>query len=555
MSERMDGRSEDIDISAEEAAPQPDQDATAEEAPRHRRVWPYQVAGPLLALLVYFLLPDDPGLTPGARATAAVVTLVAFWWMSEALPLPATSLVPIVAFPLLGVLEAEDTTAAYAQPTVFLFLGGFVIALAMQKWNLHKRIALLVMRTIGTKPRQLIFGVMVATWFLSMWVSNTATTLMMLPIGLSVLALVAEHTPSTSPRIEEEHHQHALEEGAPVIELISGHDAADVDTANFETSLMLAIAYAATIGGLATLIGSPPNLIMSGFVDVTYGFEISFLEWMLLGVPLSAVFLVIAWLTLTRAIYPSKIDEISGGKQVIHDELAGLGKMSRGEWTVAVVFLVTALLWVFRQPLSESEAVTSILPFMANLSDAAIAIGAALALFLIPVSSRLGQAAMDWKTAQAGLPWGVLLLFGGGLALATGVAETGLAEYIGSKVSGLGALPTFLLVGAIALIVLLLTELTSNTATAATFLPVLGGVAVGIGIDPLVLLVPAAMAATCAFMLPVGTPPNAIVFGSGYVTIGQMVRAGIWLNLVGVLLITLFTFALGGWAMGIGIGR
>jgi len=550
MAQRADGHDNDNQDRPVPVAPEAVAGAD-EDAPRHRRTWPYVVAGPVLALLVYIVLPEDPGLSTAARTTAGVVTLVAFWWMSEALPLPATSLVPIVAFPLLGVLEVGDATAAYAEPTVFLFLGGFMIALAMQKWNLHKRIALIVMRAIGTRPKLLILGVMVATAFLSMWVSNTATTLMMLPIGLSVLALVAEHTTPKSVRVDEEHHVHSLEEGAPVMEIVSGHAADDRDTANFEISVMLAIAYAATIGGLATLIGSPPNLILSGFVSVTYGFEISFVEWMMVGVPLAAVFLVIAWFVLTRLVYPSNIAEISGGKQVIQAEHAALGPMSRGEWTVAVVFFMTAMLWVFRQPLGNWEALTAVLPFIANLSDASIAIAAAVALFLIPVSARLGEAAMDWKTAQAGLPWGVLLLFGGGLCLARAVGDTGLAEYIGTQVEGLGVLPVLLLVAGVSLIVLMLTELTSNTATAATFLPVLGGVAVGIGVDPLLLLVPAALAATCAFMLPVGTPPNAIVFGSGYVTIGQMVKAGIWLNLIGVLLITGFVYLLGGMAMGI----
>jgi solute carrier family 13 (sodium-dependent dicarboxylate transporter), member 2/3/5 len=401
---------------------------------------------------------------------------------------------------------------------VFLFMGGFMIALAMQKWGLHRRIALLTMRAIGTRPRQLILGAMVATAFLSMWVSNTATTLMMLPIGLSILALVADKSSAAATR-------------------------------NFGICLMLAIAYAATIGGLSTLIGSPPNLIMAGFVEQNYGQTTGFADWMRIGVPLSVVFLAVAWLLLTRVIYPPKIDSIAGGKAVIQEGLDKLGRMSRGEWTVLGVFASVALLWVFRTPITEWEALTSFLPFIAHLTDESVAIAAALALFLIPVSRR--QAALDWRTAQAGIPWGVLLLFGGGLSMARAVQETELSGYIGAQVGKLGVLPTVLLIAAICLVVLLLTELTSNTATAATFLPVLGGVAVGIGVEPLLLLVPAALAATCSFMLPVGTPPNAIVFASGSVTIGQMARAGLLLNLVGVVLITAFAVVLGGWAMGV----
>jgi sodium-dependent dicarboxylate transporter 2/3/5 len=512
------------------AGPQPGAD---EPQLPQARIWFSRVLGPVLGLAVYVLLAQDADLAAPARATAAIAVMIAIWWMTEAMPLPVTSLVPIVAFPLAGVLSLSDATAPYASPTVFLFMGGFIIALAMQKWNLHKRIALLVMRAIGTKPRQLVLGVMIATAFLSMWVSNTATTLMMLPIGISVLALVAAGKTAT-----------ATPGGTgPVSDMF-----ADKDTKNFATCLMLAIAYAATIGGLATLIGSPPNLILVGFMEETYGTSISFADWMMVGVPLAAVFLVIAWLLLTRVIFPSNLSSVVGGEDVIQRELDKLGPMSRGEWIVLSVFTTTALLWVFREP------ITAAAPFLANLDDALIAIAAAIALFLIPVSGKNGKTVMtmDWRTAQSGIPWGVLLLFGGGLSLAKAVQETELSTYIGTKVGGLGVLPTVLMIAGVCVVVLLLTELTSNTATAATFLPVLGGVALGLGIDPMLLLVPAAFAATCSFMLPVGTPPNAIVFGSGHVTMGQMVRAGVWLNAVGVVLIPAAVLALGGWALGIG---
>ncbi|WP_017626767.1 SLC13 family permease [Nocardiopsis chromatogenes] len=526
------------------------------------RVWIGRLLGPGLALSAYFLIPADPGLSGAARASLAVAILVAVWWMTEALPLAATSLVPLVALPLLGVLPSGDAAAAYGHPIVFLFLGGFVIALAMQKWNLHKRIALLTMRAIGTKPRQLLLGVMTATWFLSMWVSNTATTMMMLPIGVSVLAMVAAaRSARTAPQGDgaaaasgtgaEAGAGARADAGSRAEEDPVAALSADKDTKNFSVAMMLGIAFAATIGGLATLIGSPPNLIMSGIMEESYGVHIGFADWMKLGVPLSAVFLITAWAFLTRVAYPTRLGDVMGGKQVIQEELDGLGPMSRGEWTVLAVFVSTALLWVFKDQLSGWGALTSALPFIANLDDTTIALAAALALFLIPVSAKKGVAAMDWRTAQNGVPWGVLLLFGGGLCLAKAVQDTGLSEWIGGKMGGLGALPVILLVAAVCLIILLLTELTSNTATATTFLPVLAAVAVGIGVDPMLLMVPAALAATCSFMLPVGTPPNAIVFGSGYVTMPQMIRAGLWLNLIGVVLITAMSMLLGGWALGI----
>ncbi|MCE7080961.1 DASS family sodium-coupled anion symporter [Streptomyces sp. ST2-7A] len=543
-----------------DAGPRPG--ATEEHLPR-RRMWLGRVLGPVLALAAYHLIPADPDLSTAARTALAVVVLVAVWWMTEALPLAATSLVPIVALPLLGIFPVAEAAAPYANPIVFLFLGGFVIALAMQKWNLHRRIALLTMRAIGTRPKQLMFGVMAATWFLSMWVSNTATTLMMLPIGTSVLALVTARRTADGDTGEaaDTADTGAAADGAVGPARKTARDGAttavtptavaDRDVRNFSVCMMLGIAYAATIGGLATLIGSPPNLIMSGIMEESHGVSIGFADWMMLGVPLSALFLVIAWLFLTRVAYPTGLSDVMGGREVIQRELDDLGPMSRGEWTVLSIFASTALLWVFREPLTEWSALTSVLPFMAHLDDTVIAIAAVVALFLIPVDTRRGVQTMDWRTVQSGVPWGVLLLFGGGLALAKAVQETGLAAWIGTKMDGLGTLPVVLLIAAVCLIILMLTELTSNTATASTFLPVLAAVAVGIAVDPLLLAVPAAMAATCSFMLPVGTPPNAIVFGSGHVTMAQMVRAGLWLNLIGVVLITVMTLLLGGWAMGI----
>jgi len=509
---------------AAEVGALPVESPTGAEKVRSTRQWVGVVLGPLLAVVMYLLLPGDGSLPEAGRVTAAIVTLVAVWWMTEALPLPATALVPIVAFPLAGVLEIGEATAAYGDANIFLFLGGFAIALAMQRWNLHRRIALVTMRAFGTKPTRLVLGIMVATAFLSMWVSNTATALMMLPIAISVLGLVTVGT---------------------------GDD--DRDVRRFGTCLMLAVAYSASIGGLGTLIGSPPNVIMAGVMEQSYGVEVSFAGWMSVGVPLATVFVVIAWLVLTKVMFRTGMTEIAGGRSVIRDELSTLGRMSRGEITVAVIFVVTALLWVFRQTMADTEWLVTAVPFVALLSDAGIAMAAVVALFLVPVSRRRGVAALDWPTVQRGVPWGVLLLFGGGLAIAAAIQASGLDEWIGTQFEGLAVLPTVLLVASVTLGVLLLTEITSNTATAATFLPVLAGVATGIGVDPLLLLVPAAMAATCAFMLPVGTPPNAIVFGTGRVTIGEMMRAGVVLNVLGVLLITGAVYLLGPWVLGIAV--
>ncbi|HWG94992.1 MAG TPA: DASS family sodium-coupled anion symporter [Mycobacteriales bacterium] len=514
--------------------PVEDQPSVADSDVPVVRTWIGRIAGPVLALLVYALLSLNDDLGTAGRTTAAVGVLLAVWWMTEAIPLPATALLPIVLFPLLGVLPVDEATAPYADPNIFLFMGGFMLALAMQRWDLHKRIALLVVRAVGTKPDRLVAGFMLATAFVSMWVSNTATTVMMLPIGLSVLLLVLQRTGAVP--------DDAAGAATTMVK--------DRDTRNFAVALMLGIAYAASIGSLATLIGTPPNLILAGFVEQQYDIDLGFGQWMALGLPLASVFLVLAWLVLTKLVFRSGLREIPGGKELIDSEIKALGPMSRGEWTVLAVFVTTALLWVFRQPLAGWDALTGVLPFMAQLNDTSIAIAAALALFLIPVDARRGVPTLDWRTAQQ-LPWGVLLLFGGGLSLAAAVQASELDVFIGSQVSGLGVLPVVLLIAGVAGVVLLLTEVTSNTATAAAFLPVLGGVAVGLEVAPLLLLVPAALAATCAFMLPVATPPNAIVFGSGHVTIGSMLRAGAVLNVVGIVLITAAVYLLGGVALGI----
>lgn len=489
---------------------------------RRRRIG--LVAGVVLSVLVYLLMPGelDPALQEALaedevettahaiRATAAVAVLMGVWWMTEAIPLPATALIPLIAFPLLRVAEFGPTAAPYASGTIFLFMGGFILALTLQRWNLHRRIALVTVLAVGTRPTRLVAGFMIATAFLSMWVSNTATAVMMLPIGISVLALVGKGS------------QDAIIES------------------NFGTALMLGIAYAASVGSLATLIGTPPNALLRGYLADSHDINLNFGTWMLFGTPLSVVFLVIIWWLLTKVLYKPEIDELPGGRQLIQRELQELGPMSPPEKTVGVVFVLAALSWIFVPTLFPDSGIT----------DEGIAMMVALACFLLPGRAGDGVALLDWKSARE-LPWGVLLLFGGGLALSAQFTSTGLSVWIGEQAAGLNVLPIILIVAAVTALVIFLTELTSNTATAAAFLPIIGGVAVGMGVDVMALVIPVALAATCAFMLPVATPPNAIAFGSGYITMGQMVRAGVWLNVIAVVLITLLALTLGPLVLGI----
>ncbi|MGB3184724.1 MAG: DASS family sodium-coupled anion symporter [Ornithinimicrobium sp.] len=508
------------------------------------RTWLFRGLGVGLALLVYLAL-SGADLSADGKVVAAIGVLMATWWVTEAVPLSVTSLLPIVLFPNLTEQDITATTAPYANPIVFLFLGGFLIAIAMQKWNLHRRIALLTLRRVGTQPRRIILGMMISTAFLSMWVSNTATTLMMLPIALSVLALVVESTSRTSDDTSAETVRREMEKGRAVSDIVE-----DKDVRIFGVALVLSIAWSASIGGLGTLLGSPPNAIVAGYISEELGQEVGFAQWMMLTIPIVVVFLGLAWMLITRVMFRFQLDEVPGGKEMIDGEIDGLGPMSLGEKTVLWVFIAAAFFWIVPGLLSGIGSIGETMPWLDGFNDTVIAIAAGVLLFILP-GDREGHMVLKWDDAEKGLPWGVLLLFGGGLSLANAVASSGLDEWLGEQVGALEALPIVLLLAAVVTIVLFLTEVTSNTATAATFIPVLGGVAVGIGVDPMTLLIPAALAATCAFMLPVGTPPNAIVFGSGAVTIREMARGGIVLNIVGVLLITIATVLLGPLALGL----
>ncbi|MDH5824373.1 DASS family sodium-coupled anion symporter [Luteimonas sp. RD2P54] len=459
--------------------------------------------GPLLGLATWALIPgaETAGLDPAGRATAAVAVWMAVWWLGEALPLAATALLPVVVFPLLGVLSPAEAARPYASDIIFLFMGGFMLGLAMERWGLHRRIALRILLLVGTSPRRLVAGFMVATALLSMWISNTAAAIILLPVGLSVVAML-------------------LREGAEVPER---------EARVFATGLMLAIAYSASIGGSATLIGSPPNLVVASYARERLDCDVTMLSWMRFGVPVMLAFLALAWLYLTRLAFPVRIRRLPQGEAQVRAMLGELGAMARGERVVLGVFSLTAAAWVLRPQLAAWLGVP-------GLTDAVIGMAGALSLFLIPVGG--GRAALDWETAVR-LPWGVLVLFGGGLALAAAIGAHGVDGFIASGLYGLAGAPMLLVVFAVTVLVVFATELTSNTAIATALTPVLAAAALGLGVPAMPLLVAIGLGASYAFMLPVATPPNAIVFGSGHVTTGQMARAGIALNIVAVVLVTL----------------
>jgi solute carrier family 13 (sodium-dependent dicarboxylate transporter), member 2/3/5 len=512
------------------------------------------IAGPVLALVVYLLLPSND-LTLAARAAGGVATLMAVWWMTEALPLEATALLPLVLLPLTGTYEGSTAfkraAAPYADPAIFLFLGGFIIALAIEKWGLHRRIALLTLLVVGTSPSRLVAGFLIATAVISMWISNTATTVMMLPIGLAVVQLVSDRLRGNEGT-----------EAAP-----------NLDAANLATSLLLAIAYAASLGGFATLVGTPPNIYFAGYMR-EQGVPIDFWRWMIFATPLSLLYVFITWLLLTRWLFPVRLATIPGGRELIAGEYRKLGGVSRGEWIVLVVFVCTAALWMFREALQNMPALVqgllrrtelpetfehallriaeqvSALTVVKSLDDPMIAMCGAIALFLIPVNASQHEFAMEWRTAVR-LPWGVLVLFGGGLSLAEALKTSGLATWIGEQASGLAALPPFWQIVLLVALIVFTGELTSNLAAVVALLPILFEVATALDLDPRLFCVPAAVAASCGFMLPVATPPNAIVFGAGHIRLGQMIRAGLALDLVAVILIPIFTYLLGPIVLGI----
>ncbi|HUH27344.1 DASS family sodium-coupled anion symporter [Gelidibacter sp.] len=460
--------------------------------------------GPLSFILILMFFKPE-GLSEEARAVLASTAWVAIWWITEAIPIAVTALLPIVLFPLSGGLDLSTTTASFGHKYIFLYIGGFIIAIAIEKWNLHRRIALNIINFIGSDIKKIILGFMVATAFLSMWISNTATAVMMLPIGIAIITQLKDNP-------------HTIEN----------------ETNLFGKALMLAIAYSASIGGIATLIGTPPNLVLAGVVSNIYDYEISFLQWFMFGFPISVVLLFICWKYLTSYAFNFKQKEFPGGKEEIKRLMKLLGKISYEEKMVAVVFGTTAFFWITR-----SLLFNKLIP---KLDDTIIAIIFAIVLFLIPAKNKK-QNLMTWEDAVK-LPWGILLLFGGGLAIASGFESSGLAVWIGNQMTTFAGLSTIILILLLIAAINFLTEITSNTATTAMLLPVLAPMAVIVDIHPFILMVGAAVAASCAFMLPVATPPNAVVFGSGYLRIPDMVSKGFVMNVISIVILTLFVYFL-----------
>lgn len=462
------------------------------------------IIGPLLFLIILLLTPFE-GLSEQGHAVLATTIWIAVWWVTEAIPIAATALLPIVLFPLTGGMNLASTTASFGHKYVFLYLGGFLIAIGIEKWNLHRRIALTIIAFIGSDTRKIILGFMIATAFLSMWISNTATSVMMLPIGLAIIKQLKDN-----PDTDED------------------------ENLIFGKALMLGIAYSASIGGIATLIGTPPNLVLAGIIESTYGYEITFLEWFQFGLPVALLLLIFCWYYLTRIAYKFKQVDFPGGLKEIQRLKSNLGIISKEERRVGFVFILAALCWISRSFILQ--------PLFPGIDDTIIAILFGITLFIIP-SKNNKEPLLNWKDTL-NLPWGIILLFGGGMALAKAFDESGLALWLGNLMTEFGGFPFFILLLLLITAVNFLTEITSNLATTAMLLPVLAPMALEVGVHPFGLMVGAAVAASCAYMLPVATPPNAVVFGSGYLRIPDMVSKGIVLNLFSILVISIMVYFL-----------
>lgn len=459
--------------------------------------------GPSLFVIILFFFSPE-GLSFEGRAVLAITLWIATWWITEAMPIPVTSLLPLVLFPITGALDSNTVSSAYGDSVIFLFLGGFLIALAMEKWNLHKRVAISILMVVGTSTDKLLLGFMIATGVLSMWISNTAAAMMMVPIGTAII-------------------KQAKESRSPKVGIISNED-------NFSKGLMVGIAVAASIGGIGTLIGTPPNMILAGVVNRLYGIQISFGGWMLFASPLAIILMTIAWVYLVKFAFPMKLKEIPGGREMIIQQRKELGKISYEEKLVLTVFLLAAFMWITRSFIWEA--------FIPGLNDTMIAVTAAALLFLIPSKNKQGSFLLDWGSTK-GLPWGTLLLFGGGLAIAAGFQESGLTEWMGEKLTVLNGVNLIVLLLIVTTVVKFLTEITSNTATATMMIPIMAALAPALDVHPYALMFAATLSAACAFMLPVATPPNAVVFASGYLKIIDMAKAGFWINIISIAVITL----------------
>ncbi|MCR8674933.1 SLC13 family permease [Micrococcus sp. HG099] len=486
----------------------------APRAESARRPWLATLLGPALGVLMALLLPAS--LAFEGRAVAGAAVWMAVWWMTEAVPIPVTSLLPIVLFPLFGMGTMAEVASPYANSVVFLVMGGVILGLATEKANLHLRVALLTIRAVGTKPAQIVLGLMAASALISAFVSNTATAVIMVPIAASILTLVRSL------------------------------DAQAAGT-KFSAAMLLGVAYGVTIGSTATLIGQPPMALMKAYLLENHDYDMQFGRWMLVGVPWAIVMLLIAWVVLTKLVFRAEVDRIPGGAEMIRGELAELGPMTTPERRIALIFATAIFFWVAVPFIAEIPAVAAVAPWLGTIDDTQVAIAAAIACFIVPARRRGEDASqtalLQWSAAKE-IPWGLLLLFGGGLSLSAMFTNTGFSQWLGGQVGGLSGVPGWVVLLIVIVVGLALTELTSNTATAAAFFPIFGAVAVGLGMDPIFMTIAVTLAVCSAYMLPVATPSNAVAFGSGEVSIKQMVRAGVWLNVVSIGLIMLVMYTL-----------
>jgi solute carrier family 13 (sodium-dependent dicarboxylate transporter), member 2/3/5 len=473
------------------------------------------VAGPLL-FVISLLFIDPAFISPGANKVLGLAIWIIVWWITEAVPISITAFLPLVLFPFMGVMKMSEAAAPYANPIVFLFMGGFLIALALEKHRLHERIALNLVKVTGTSGNGIILGFMLATAFISMWISNTATAMMMLPIAVSVINLL-----KSDPKSSNE-------------DLPKGEK-------NFAIGLMLMVGYASSIGGIATIIGTPPNVVFAGLLDQFYHRKLDFGKWMLVGLPLMALILIATYIIITKILFPNGIKKVRGSDQLINEKLHQLGKLRREEKFVMVIFVVTCLLWVFQQPIN-------LLLTKDMLNDTNVAMTGGLLMFIAPTDWRKMQFLLQWQDTER-MAWGILFLFGGGLCLAQGLSNAGIIQIVGAKIAEQSSSTQWLIFGLITASVFI-TELMSNVALVQIFIPVVFGIANSLGVDPLLLGMPVTIGASMAFMFPVATPPNAIVFSSGHMKVKHMMKAGILLNIVSIVLVYLASVTLIKWVYG-----
>ncbi len=458
--------------------------------------------GPALFALISFINPQTY-LNPDAWTVIGIALWMITWWITEAAPIPVTAILPIVLFPLTGIFTIDEATAPYANKIIFLFMGGFMLGLAMEKHNLHKRIALNLIKKTGTNPNGIILGFMLTTAFISMWISNTATTVMMLPIALSITSL--------------------LDIGAN----------SDKGKKRFALALMLSIAYAANVGGTATIIGTPPNVAWVGFMNDMLGYEVTFSRYLAIGLPICIIMLGVVYLMLTRVLFPSHINNLAQSGQVIDEQLKELGKINKAEKRVALIFVVTALTWILRGTINDLIGTNL-------LSDAMIAMAGGILMFITPVDIKKGEFLMNWEYTQK-LPWGILILFGGGLTLAKAMEKSDIVQVVGESIAGTGELNQILLIAGLTAFMLFMTEIMSNIALVVIFLPVVIGISQSLDVNPMYLTIPVTLASSYAFMMPISTPPNAIVFSSGMIRMKDMMRAGVLLNIIAILLLVVLS--------------